>query len=196
MGEIVKRLKEQGKRENLRKIIPPKDWSTARDGGPETGQGGFTVMKSGSRLERLIEKGEFVVTAELGPPMSASPEIIAEVSILSGTADAFNITDNQTAVVRMSSIATAKPCLDSGPNLSCKWSAGTETASQCKAIYPAPWRSASETACAFPATISRLEKRANSTVIPRKNAYDVDSITLINILKNMRDEHRLRAEIR
>lgn len=33
-AEIVKRLKEQGKLENLRKIIPPKDWSTARDGGP------------------------------------------------------------------------------------------------------------------------------------------------------------------
>lgn len=61
-----------------------------------------------SKLERLLKKGEFVVTAELGPPKSADREVIEEkAGILKGYADAINITDCQTAVVRLSSIASA-----------------------------------------------------------------------------------------
>ncbi|NLB54604.1 MAG: methylenetetrahydrofolate reductase, partial [Lentisphaerae bacterium] len=58
-------------------------------------------MKSNSRLEQLLERGEFVVTSEIGPPMSADPEVIKhKCEALAGSADAFNITDNQTAVSR------------------------------------------------------------------------------------------------
>lgn len=72
-------------------------------------------MKSGSRLEKLLTQGEFVVTAEMGPPMSADAEVIAKkAGLLRHTADAFNITDNQTAVVRMSSIAASVLCLRAG----------------------------------------------------------------------------------
>lgn len=72
-------------------------------------------MKSGSRLEQLLARGEFVVTAEMGPPMSADAEVIAKkAELLRHTADAFNITDNQTAVVRMSSIAASALCLKAG----------------------------------------------------------------------------------
>lgn len=72
-------------------------------------------MKSGSRLEKLLAQGEFVVTAEIGPPMSADDGVIAKkAEFMRGAADAFNITDNQTAVVRMSSIAAATLCLRAG----------------------------------------------------------------------------------
>lgn len=64
-----------------------------------------TETKSGSNLEKAINDGKFAVTAELGPPMSADREsIIKKTNILKGYAHAVNITDNQTAVVRMSSI--------------------------------------------------------------------------------------------
>jgi len=67
------------------------------------GNNGF---KSDSKLERLLRAGHFVVTAELGPPKNADPEVIRKKArILRGVADAVNITDNQTAIVRMSSIA-------------------------------------------------------------------------------------------
>jgi len=61
--------------------------------------------KSGSRLERILRAGHFAVTGELGPPQSADGEVIRKkVQLLKGFCDAANITDNQTAIVRMSSI--------------------------------------------------------------------------------------------
>ncbi|MCK4693111.1 MAG: methylenetetrahydrofolate reductase, partial [Anaerolineales bacterium] len=61
--------------------------------------------KSGSRLERILRAGHFAVTGELGPPQSADGDVIRKkVQLLKGFCDAANITDNQTAIVRMSSI--------------------------------------------------------------------------------------------
>ena len=57
-------------------------------------------------MERVLEAGQFAVTGELGPPQSADPEVVRrKAKILRGNVDAFNVTDGQTAVVRMSSWA-------------------------------------------------------------------------------------------
>ncbi len=65
-------------------------------------------MKAGSNLEKALEDGKFAVTAEIGPPQSANPEpLVHHAKMLKGYAEAFNLTDNQTAVVRLSSIAAA-----------------------------------------------------------------------------------------
>ena len=65
-------------------------------------------MKSGSKLERLLAAGEFVVCGELGPPQHADPEVIRKkCKNFAGFVDAVNLTDNQSAIVRMSSIASA-----------------------------------------------------------------------------------------
>ncbi|HEB69211.1 MAG TPA: acetyl-CoA decarbonylase/synthase complex subunit delta [Desulfobulbus sp.] len=62
-------------------------------------------MKSGSNLERVLASGEFAVTGELGPPKNSDPEVVRKKArILKGNVDAVNITDCQTAIVRMSSI--------------------------------------------------------------------------------------------
>ncbi len=62
-------------------------------------------MKSGSNLERVLESGAFAVTGELGPPKNSDPEVVRKKArILKGKVDAVNITDCQTAIVRMSSI--------------------------------------------------------------------------------------------
>ena len=72
-------------------------------------------MKSGSNLERLLSDGHFVVTAEVGPPKSADPTVIQKkAQILNGYVDAANITDNQAAMVRLSSLAGSKLLLDEG----------------------------------------------------------------------------------
>jgi methylenetetrahydrofolate reductase (NADPH) len=60
-----------------------------------------------SRLEQILDAGGFAVTAELGPPKGSDVEIVRrKAEYLKGVVDAVNVTDNQTAVVRMSSIAT------------------------------------------------------------------------------------------
>ncbi len=65
------------------------------------------MAKTNSNLERVLEAGQFAVTGELGPPLSADTEAIRKkAKTLKGYVDAFNVTDGQTAVTRMSSWAT------------------------------------------------------------------------------------------
>jgi len=72
-------------------------------------------FKAGSNLEKLLRKGEFVVTSELGPPRGASREAVEKkAELLKGYADAFNLTDCQTAMVRLSSIASGAILLNMG----------------------------------------------------------------------------------
>ncbi len=74
-----------------------------------------STLKAGSNLEKLLRKGEFVVTSELGPPRGASRESVEKkAELLKGYADAFNLTDCQTAMVRLSSIASGAILLDMG----------------------------------------------------------------------------------
>ncbi len=62
-------------------------------------------MKSGSNLERVLASGKFAVTGELGPPKNSDPDVVRKKArLLKGNVDAVNITDCQTAIVRMSSI--------------------------------------------------------------------------------------------
>jgi methylenetetrahydrofolate reductase (NADPH) len=61
-----------------------------------------------SKLQNILESGIFSVTAEIGPPMSADAGFVTKKSReLLGIVDAANVTDNQTAIVRMSSIAAS-----------------------------------------------------------------------------------------
>jgi len=72
-------------------------------------------MKSGSKLERILEAGHFAFTGELGPPRGANIEAIRKkAEPLKGVVDSVNITDNQTAVVRMSSWAASLLALQEG----------------------------------------------------------------------------------
>ena len=65
-------------------------------------------MSEQSNLEKILSSGKFAVTAEIGPPRGADPtEMIELARKIKGSADAFNLTDNQTAIVRLSSIGSA-----------------------------------------------------------------------------------------
>ena len=63
-------------------------------------------MKTESKLEKVLASGNLAVTSECGPPRGAVPEKVKEkAEMLRGYVDAVNVTDNQTAMVRMSSFA-------------------------------------------------------------------------------------------
>jgi methylenetetrahydrofolate reductase (NADPH) len=63
-------------------------------------------MKEMSNLKKVLEKGEFAVTSECGPPKGADPDaVLKKAELLREKVDAINVTDNQTAIVRMSSLA-------------------------------------------------------------------------------------------
>jgi methylenetetrahydrofolate reductase (NADH) len=63
-------------------------------------------MKTSSTLEKILASGDLAVTSECGPPRGALPQKVREkAELLRGYVDAVNVTDNQTAMVRMSSLA-------------------------------------------------------------------------------------------
>ena len=72
-------------------------------------------MTAKSNLKKVLESGGFAVTAECGPPKGADPDaIMKKAELLEGKVDAVNVTDNQTAIVRMSSLATCSLLLKAG----------------------------------------------------------------------------------
>lgn len=59
-----------------------------------------------SKLKQILKSGQLAVTAECGPPRSTDPEVIIKKGkLLKNYVDAVNVTDNQTAVTRMCSLA-------------------------------------------------------------------------------------------
>jgi 5,10-methylenetetrahydrofolate reductase len=63
-------------------------------------------MKAGTNLEKVLDSGRFAVTAEAGPPKGTSAAVVQKKGeMLRNCCDAVNVTDNQTAIVRMSSLA-------------------------------------------------------------------------------------------
>lgn len=63
-------------------------------------------MMTESRLKRVLDSKKFAVTAECGPPKGADPEVVlTKGRILKGHVDSVNVTDNQTGVVRLCSLA-------------------------------------------------------------------------------------------
>ncbi|HOU29034.1 MAG TPA: methylenetetrahydrofolate reductase [Thermoleophilia bacterium] len=74
-----------------------------------------TEYKAGTNLEKILSEGKFAVTGECGPPKSADGSVIEnKAKMLAGYVDAVNITDNQTAVVRISSIASGYTAMQNG----------------------------------------------------------------------------------
>jgi len=66
-------------------------------------------------LKDKIKSGDFIVTAELGPPQSANGDAVRKKAVhFRKGVDSVNITDSQTAIVRLSSIAAARIILEEG----------------------------------------------------------------------------------
>jgi methylenetetrahydrofolate reductase (NADPH) len=66
-------------------------------------------------LKEKIDSNQFICCGEIGPPQSCDGDVLREKSKhFKGYVDAVNITDNQTAIVRLSSLASAKILLDEG----------------------------------------------------------------------------------
>jgi methylenetetrahydrofolate reductase (NADPH) len=70
---------------------------------------------NGSKLQQILSRGKFAVTAEVGPPRGADAAAVRQkASLIKDYVDAINVTDNQTAIVRMSSIASSAHLVQMG----------------------------------------------------------------------------------
>ena len=63
--------------------------------------------KTPSKLEKILAAGHMAVTSECGPPRGSNPEVITKkAEMIKDYVDAINITDNQTSVTRLCSLAS------------------------------------------------------------------------------------------
>jgi methylenetetrahydrofolate reductase (NADPH) len=140
--------------------------------------------KSGSRLERLLRAGEFVVTGELGPPQGADGEVIREkAALLKGVVDAANITDNQTAIVRMSSIGAGTIVVQEGVEpiiqMTCRDRNRLAIQSDLLGAYALGMRNV---------LCLTGDHQSFGNHPTAKNVHDLDSVQLIQMVVKMRDE--------
>jgi methylenetetrahydrofolate reductase (NADPH) len=141
-------------------------------------------MKAGSDLEKVLSAGRFAVTAEMGPPKSASPEVVIKhARAMRGFADAFNLTDNQTAMVRLSSIASGMICLQEGvePVVQMTCRDRNRLAMQSDIL------GASALGIRNVLCISG-DHQCFGNQREAKNVYDLDSIQQLLVFRKMRDE--------
>ena len=69
------------------------------------------------KMKELFDRGEFVVSAEVGPPKGNHvDELIEEAKTYLQGVHAVNVTDNQTSVMRLGSLAMCKALKDAGLN--------------------------------------------------------------------------------
>jgi len=63
--------------------------------------------KTPSKLEKILSQGHLAVTSECGPPRGSDPAVIAKkANLIKDHVDAINVTDNQTAMTRLCSLAS------------------------------------------------------------------------------------------
>ncbi len=141
-------------------------------------------LKSGSNLEKVLKAGHFAFTGELGPPRGANAEEVRKkASHLKGKVDAVNITDNQTAVVRMASWAACLLLIQEGlePNFQMVCRDRNRLAMQADILG------------AYALGIRNMlclsgDHQKFGDHPQAKGVFDIDSMQLINMVKRMRDE--------
>ena len=135
-------------------------------------------------MERVLSEDKFALTAEVGPPKGSDADKIRnKAEVLKGCTDAFNVTDNQTAVVRMSSMAGCCILLEMGlePIMQITCRDRNRIALQ------------SDVLGAAAVGVRNIlfitgDHQSFGNHPGSKGVYDVDSIQLIQIVKNMRDQ--------
>ena len=144
-------------------------------------------MKAESNLEKILGSGLFAVTGELGPPKGNNIEIVKKkADLLKGYIDAVNVTDNQTAIVRMSSVAASTLLIGMGlePVMQMTTRDRNRIAIQSD-ILGATALGVRNLLCLTG------DHHTFGNQIDSKNVHDLDSVQLIHCVKTMRDQGTL-----
>ncbi len=141
-------------------------------------------MKTASRLEKILESGAFAVTSECGPPRGSDPQVVRDKGeLLRGSVDAINVTDNQTSVVRMSSIAACVILKEMGLEPICQMT----TRDRNRIAIQSDLLGAAALGMSNLLCLSGDHQRFGDHPTA-KNVYDIDSIQLIHAVHQMREE--------
>jgi len=138
-----------------------------------------------SGLERKLAAGEFVVTAEVAPPLSVSPErLVASLDVMREVIDAANFTDSPSATPRMSSLACSVIALAHGVEPVLQIAARDRTRMALQAdILGAAALGVRNVLC-----ITGDHPIVGPSPHGRMDIWDVDAIQMLWLLRRMRDD--------
>lgn len=141
-------------------------------------------MKTESRLEKVLAAGHLAVTSECGPPRGAMPDKVREKGgYLKGIVDAVNVTDNQTAMVRMSSLAASVLLKQEGLNPLFQMVTRDRNRLAMQADILGAYSLGIDTMLCLSGDHTKFGDHPMAM-----NVHDIDSIQLIQMVKAMRDE--------
>jgi methylenetetrahydrofolate reductase (NADPH) len=144
-------------------------------------------LTAGSNLEKILTSGQKAVTCECGPPRGADAEHFRhKAAYLKDCADAVNVTDNQTAVVRFCSLAACTILIDMGiePLLQMVTRDMNRIALQSNVLGAA--------AVGIKNMLCLTGDHNSFGDHPQsKNVHDLDSVQLLHCVKTMRDEGKM-----
>jgi methylenetetrahydrofolate reductase (NADPH) len=140
-----------------------------------------------SELERRLKAGEFVVAAEVAPPISINTNKLKEnIELIKPYVAAINFTDNPSATPRMSSLACSKLAVDMGaePVMQIAARDRTRVGMQSEVIGAAAL-GMRNILC-----ITGDSMALGPTPRGRMSILDMDSVQMLWILRRLRDEHK------
>ncbi len=141
-------------------------------------------MKTESILEKVLATGNLAVTSECGPPRGAIPEKIREKGkLLKGIVDAVNVTDNQTAMVRMSSFAASVFLKQEGLNPVLQMVTRDRNRLAMQADIIGAYSHGINTMLCLSGDHPHFGDHPMASSV-----HDIDSVQFIQMVKNMRDE--------
>ncbi len=141
---------------------------------------------SPGRLERVLRAGAFAVTAEIAPPDSADPNDVYErVALFDGYVDAINATDGSGAHCHMSSVGMCSLLTRRGYAMVMQVSARDRNRIAIQGdVLGASAMGVSNILCL---TGDSIEVGDHPEAKP---VFDVDCMSMLNMLRTMRDEER------
>ncbi|MGD9032735.1 MAG: methylenetetrahydrofolate reductase [Desulfobacteraceae bacterium] len=146
-------------------------------------------MKTESALEKVLLSGNLAITSECGPPRGAAPEKIKEkAELLRGYVDAINVTDNQTAVVRMSSWAACIIIKQLGLNPILQMVTRDRNRLAMQSDILGAYSHGIDTMLCLSGDHPHFGDHPMAA-----NVYDLDSIQLIQTVRAMRDEGKFQG---
>jgi len=146
-------------------------------------------MKTDSRLEKVLKTGGLAVTSECGPPRGAVPDKIREkAAMLKGYVDAINVTDNQTAVVRMSSMAACILIRQMGLSPILQMVARDRNRLAMQSDIIGAYSHGVDTMLCLSGDHPKFGDHPMAA-----NVYDIDSVQMVQMVKKMRDEGKFQG---
>jgi methylenetetrahydrofolate reductase (NADPH) len=141
-------------------------------------------MKTESKLEKVLAAGHLAVTSECGPPRGCMPDKVREKGkYLEGVVDAVNVTDNQTAMVRMSSLAASVILRQEGLNPLLQVVSRDRNRLAMQADIIGAYSLGINTMLCLSGDHTKFGDHPMAA-----NVHDIDSIQMIQMVKQMRDE--------